>query len=142
MAEKKRYKMKKHLKFSNFLLLFLTLAVLGLFGEIVNLTPDSTAYMPNTDSGFSYIKTDFGTFPVLIDDIKAADDSTQLTLILINPTNIHFADAGISIAVNGTVETERMNLLPSSNEVKFKIPPIDRGHPIEVSLELDRIYFK
>lgn len=134
--------MKKHITFSNLLLFLLTITVLWLVNEKTNINYDGTVYIPNQDGRFMLIKTDYGGFPIHIDKTKTVDDRTELNLILINPFIIHFGGAVISAHVDGTIETERMNLVPGVNNLKFKIPPIERGDIIEITLELNKVYFK
>lgn len=134
--------MKKYIIFNNIVLIFLTITVLWLVNKTDGISYEGRVYVPNTDGGFTLIKTDYGGFPVLIDKTKPVEDGTELSFILINPFNIHFGDAKISVGVNGTVESIRMDLLPSVNRVKFNVPFIERGQLIEIKLSLNRIYFK
>ncbi len=132
----------RKISFSSILLVFLSLITIWLTGEVMFLKPDNTAYMQNIDSGYAPIRTIFGIFPVSIVSNKTTNDRTELSVVLINPLNIHFADAQISADVNGTVETVTMNLIPSANKIKFKVPPIQVGDPVTIRLELNRVYIK
>ncbi|MGB4106871.1 MAG: hypothetical protein WBK55_03650 [Alphaproteobacteria bacterium] len=133
--------MRKHLSFTNVLLFLLIITVLWLIGEIP--VADGTVYMPNTDTaGFNILQTQYGNFPVAIDKTKPVEKGTELSVILINPLNINFSEAVVSVHANDAVETVRMNLAPSVNTAKFKLPPVERGETLKITLELDKIYFK
>lgn len=134
--------MENMFSFRNLLLIFLTITVLWLVFKVVDVAPDNSVYLRSTDGSFFVIKTVYAGFPTIIDEIKQIDDGTELSITLINPLNVHFADAEISIEVNGTTEKVRKDLAPSTNKLKLKIPPIMRGDPIKVSLLLDKVYFK
>lgn len=134
--------MKGKLTFTNILLCILTISVLWLAAEISYMQDQGSAFMQNSDSGYTIIKTRFGNFPVIVSKTKAVTDGTEITLTIINPMVIHFGDAKVSIDINGTIETKTLNLSPSVNTAKFKVAPLKRGDPINVSLELNQIYFK
>jgi hypothetical protein len=134
--------MRKSITFKNALLFFLTITVLWLVYETKNVSYNGTAYMKNKDSGFTIIKTDYSGFPVTIEETKSVNDRTELSLILINPLNVHFSDAELSVHVYTTVETVKLNLAPGTNIAKFKIPYIEADHPIKITLGLKRVYFK
>lgn len=98
--------------------------------------------MKYQDHGFTIIKTDYGNFPITISNPKIGKNITELSFILINPLNVHFGDAEISVDVYNTVETVQMNLIPGTNEVKFKIPFITDDQTIKITMRLKTVYFK
>lgn len=132
---------KKHITFNGFLLFLLTVTVLWLIYKTNNISSDNTAYMRNQTSRFTVIKTEYGSFPVTINETKPVAGGTELSLILINPLNVHFVDAEISVHTY-TAETIKMNLVPGANSAQFKIPSIEPEHPIKITLSLKRVYFK
>jgi hypothetical protein len=134
--------MKKYISFNSVLLFLLTIVVLWLVYKTNNVSPNDTAYMPNQIGGFRLIKTEYGSFPVIIDDTRSSNNVTELSLIFINPLNIHFGDTEISVEGYGSIETVKMNLVPGTNGAKFKIPYIERDHPVKIMLKLKKIYFK
>lgn len=132
----------KKFSFQNILLAILFIVVLSLFFKIDDLSSDGTIYMPNTDSGFLLIKTEYGSFPISITETKPIDDGTQLSLILINPLTTHFKDAQLFIEFESMHESVTMDLKPGSNAAKLKISRLERGDLIKIKLKLDQIYFK
>lgn len=133
--------MKEKLSFRNIFLFLLTLVVYWSVDQIMILKEKNFVYAPNTDSGYFIIKTEFGGFPVVIDDSKTSNGATDLTLSLVNPLNIRFREAELSVQVNDTIETIRMDIIPGRNKTKMKISPIERGQPLMFSLKLDKIIF-
>ena len=133
--------MRKFISIQNILLIILSVTVLLLVFKVFSISSIGTTYLQNNDGGFNIVETSYGGFPVKIDETKAVDDGTQLTLDIVNPFNIHFANAEISVSVYDTTETVTMNLLPSTNRAQFRVPFIQRGHPIDITLKVDKIYF-
>ncbi len=129
-------------KWANVYLCLLTIAVIWLALELGSLKDTGSAYMQNSDSGYTAIRTRFGNFPVLVSETKAAKDGTEMTLTIVNPLVIHFNDARVSVETNGTIESKTIDLAPSSNTAKFKVAPLNRGDTIKVYLDLDGIAFK
>lgn len=136
--------MQKKITFTNILLLLLSLSVLWLIDVVTTMMdvgPTNTVYMQNTDTSFVLLDTAYGAFPIKISESKTVSDRTEITLGLLNPFNTNFADAEISLHVGQTIETVTMNIVPNINKAKFKIPPIQRGEPIKITLKLEKISF-
>jgi hypothetical protein len=134
--------MKTSVTFTNCLLLFLIIVVIWLAIQVGMMSDRGYVLMPNSDSGYMVIETKFGNFPISITKTKPVKDGTEISLTVINPLVIHFGDAKVSVNVRGSVESARLNLAPSVNTTKLTVPSLERGETIEVSLELDKIYFK
>ena len=134
--------MRKLITFQNVLLLILTIMVTWLFFDVTNTSYDGSVLITNQEKGFALIKTDYGGFPVSIAETKKIDDGTKLTLTVINPFVIHFSQAIISVDVYGTTDSVEMNLTPGLNKAEFKVPFIERGEYVEVSLEVRELFTK
>jgi len=129
----------------SFIFLLITLFVLinaSLFVELSNLSPDNTVYIPNQENDYAVIKTQHGAFPVSISATKKIDDGTELSIILINPVNIYFAEAEFLAQTTYTPSRVTIDIVPGMNVLKIKVPFIERGELIKISLNMDKIYFK
>lgn len=133
--------MKQYITFTNILLVVLIAVVLWLLGAVADLHPSGTVYTQNQDNGYVPIRTHFGLFPTLIEKIASKDDGAELSLAIVNPTTIHFEDAKIFVHIRDVVEMKKINLVPGGNKAKLKIPSIERGDPIQISLELNEVNF-
>lgn len=133
--------MKKKITLQNVLLTLLIFIVLWQGALISDLTANNLVYIQNQDSNYSIVKTGFGGFPISILETKRFEDRTDLSLVVLNPLNLHFKDAEILVSASNTTERVVMDLLPGANKAKFKIPPIERGEDLTIELKLDRIAF-
>ncbi len=141
-ADQETKQTKPNSTFTNIWLFILTLAVIWLAFDNGSPPVEGSAYMQNSDGGYTTIESRFGNFPVSVSETKPIGDGTEITLKIINPLVIHFLDAKVSVDANGTLESKTVNLAPNANTAKFKVAPLKRGDPIRISLELDKIGFK
>lgn len=110
--------------------------------ELSSSEPDNTTYIPHQENDYVTINTKHGAFPISIVATNKIDDGTELGLILINPVNIHFADAEIFIQTAHAPTRITLDIRPGVNSLKAKVPSIERGELIKISLNVDKLYFK
>lgn len=134
------------MKFKNILTLgslALTFFVLiSLILEVNALQPTGELNLPNKESDFGLIKTEYGNFPVTIEKITPLKDGTELSFIILNPYMLNFAQAEFSVEVNGVLNRETLDIRPNINKLKMKVGPIDRGEQLKLKLLIEKIYFK
>jgi hypothetical protein len=100
---------------------------------------DKVAYLTPGDSGYSVIRTDFGSITVTIDDIKPYANGSRVSLRFGNPTSATLTDVSATVEW-GSVDTRGS---PKNDEARSKELPFNRsfqaGHWTTVDAVLEEV---
>lgn len=89
---------KKH-SVLNIFLFVIAAVILWLVFKVENLDKDEVAYIRNQTGKFYTVRTPYGYFPISILEAETANQRTQLTLAVANPTVLTFPDSRITVFI-------------------------------------------